>query len=80
MTVELGTRGSGGKHAAGDDRLAPDGWRIVALVGDRDQLAFQAQGADDLCRAGQQGRDAHYRAKGTKGLRSISSSMVVTGP
>ena len=45
--------------APGQDGLADDLWRIVALVGDADELVTEPDGADDLRRRRQQGGDPH---------------------
>ena len=52
--------------AAGQDRLADDLGRVVALVGDADQLVAEAEGADDLGRRRKEGDDAHRTTRGTQ--------------
>ena len=48
--------------AAGDDRLADDLGRPVALVGDADQLVAETDGADDLGGRRQERDDAHQES------------------
>ena len=61
--------------ASGEDRLADDLGRVVALVGDADELVTEPDGADDLGGGWQEGGDAHRGQLSAPTRRSRNGSL-----